>query len=579
MTPGYDTDSADRQPRRLTRRHLILTGMGAAGAMLLAACGGQEPTPQPTTAPSGGDATATATTGGSSGSTPAATSTSEPSTATATETAEHKQGGILKVAMIGEPPSVADAMFTTTTVTSDGTRHIFEGLFTQDAAFQPRPMLVDRYEISDDGLLYTFELRSGIKFHDGSPLTAQDVVASLNRWGAMTGRGKVVYGRLAADGVQATDELTVTMTFEQPTGILLDYLALYEAFIMPAAVAEEVGTDKIPSEKLIGTGPFMLKEHQVDRLIRFVRYEDYQPRSEAPDGLSGKKTVYLDELHIIPVPDVSVATNGLLTGEYHFARDVDPDQFSMLEADENVVPLVVKPGLWLCVNFNKKQGPFTDKRMRQVVAMAFDRQQALIAAFGNIEFTRLDPGIAMAETAWNSQVGDEVYRNVDKEAAKALLAETDYNGETLRWLTTREYMYHYNTAAYIKQELEEIGLNIELVVSDWATVVQRRAQPEVYELLVVALPGSWHPATQIFNDKEWPGWWDDPRKDEILSRMVESADPDERYKTIEEYQQLIYEELPFIKIGDSFTLQGIRKEVKGYSMDNDWFFWNVSLSE
>lgn len=573
MENGYQGDRLDVLTRRLSRRHLILAGIGTAGAALLQACGGQEPIPQNTPTSSGDSGSQ-----GGAGSTPEGTEDTESGSGT-TEEVTHQRGGIIKVAMIGEPPSVADAMFTTTTVTSDITRHIFEGLFAQDSEFNPRPMLVDRYEISDDGLLYTFTLRSGIKFHDGSELTAEDVVASLERWGVMTGRGKIVYSRLAEEGVQATDPLTVTMTFAQPTGILLDFLALHEAFIMPAAIAREVGTEKLPDEKTIGTGPFLLKEHQVDRLIRLVRFEDYQPRTEDPDGHSGRKEVYIDELHIIPVPDVTVATNGLITGEFHFARDVDPDQFELLQSDPNVVPIIDKPGMWICVNFNKKQGPMTDKRLRQVVAMAFDRQQALIAAFGNIELTRLDPGIAMQETAWHTDVGDEVYRNVDPEAAKALLAETDYNGEPLRWLTTKEYPYHYNTAAYIKQELEKIGVNVELVVSDWATVVQRRAQPDLWELLVVGLPGSWHPATQIFNDKEWPGWWDDPRKDEILSRMVELADPEERYQTIVEYQQLIYEELPFIKIGDSHTLQARRAEIQGYVTGNAWFFWNVSLSQ
>src|SRR6185437_15358893 len=114
-----------------------------------------------------------------------------------------------------------------------------------------------------------------------------------------------------------------------------------------------------------------------------------------------------------------------------------------------------------------------------------------------------------------------------------------YNGETLRWITTKEYPYHYNTAAYIKQEMDAIGVKVELVVSDWATVVQRRADPKNWEMIITGLSGGAHPATQPFNDKAWPGFWDIAQKDEVLGRMVAESDPDKLKAIIDEYQTLI----------------------------------------
>jgi peptide/nickel transport system substrate-binding protein len=573
--------------RRLTRRGFVLAGVGTAGLALLAACGGKEPTPTattsaaaPTTGASGGEATSTSGsgTGGSATESTSATAPAGDATETAPAEIEHKTGGILKVAMIGEPPVVADAMFTTTTVTSDITRQIYEGLFAQDSKFGPQPMLVDEHEISDDGLNYTFKLREGIKFHSGKDLTSEDVVESLNRWAVLTGRGKMIYARLAEDGVKAADPTTVTMTFTEPAGVLLNFLAEIEAFIMPADIAKAAGKDKLADEQIDGTGPFMFKEHQVDRLIRLVRYDGYVARDETPDGLTGKKTAYLHELQVIPVPDVTVATNGVITGEYHYATTVDNDQYDTIANDPNVSPVIVKPGGWLLLNYQKAQGPFTNKVLRQAVSMCFDRQQALIAAYGRQELTRMDPGIAGPETIWGSQVGNDVYTKVDPEQAKTLLQEAGYNGETLRWLTTKEYPYHYNTAAYIKQEMEAIGMKVELVVSDWATVVQRRGDPSVYEMIITGLSSRAHPATQPFNDKAWPGFWDNADKDEILDRLIAESDPDKVHGIIEEYQALIYEELPFIKIGDNFSLQAIRKEVKGFESGLGWFFWNTSLA-
>lgn len=573
MTQQHDAGGATADRYRLNRRHFVVASAGVLGALLLEACGGKEPVPQ---AP---ENTGTSQPIGSLGGTPSGSGTGTGTAAASPTTAavEHQQGGVLKVAMIGEPPSVADAMFTTTTVTANITRHIFEGLFAQDSKYSPQPMLVDRYTVSPDGLNYEFGLRQGVTFHNGKELTADDVVASLKRWGLLTGRGKMVLARLADNGLQAKDPRTVTLTFQQPTGVLLDFLARTEAFIMPAEVADAAGKNKLADEQTIGTGPFMFKEHQVDRLIRLVRYDGYQPRSEAPDGLTGRKVAYVDELQIIPVPDVTVATNGVLTGEYHFADTVENDQFDIIKSNPDVEPVIVKPGSWLALNFQKAQGLFTDKRLRQAVALAFDRQQALIAAFGLPELTRLDPGIAALETVWHSDAGKDVYEEVNPDKARQLLQEAGYNGQTARWLTTKEYPYHYNPAAYIKQQLEAIGMKVELVVTDWATVVQQRAHPEAYELLIIALDGVTPPAAQLFNDKTWPGFWDDPRRDEIVDQIVAETDPAREQEHIDAYQQLIYDELPFIKIGDFFSLQVIRKEVQGFDNTNGWHFWNTSL--
>jgi peptide/nickel transport system substrate-binding protein len=110
-------------------------------------------------------------------------------------------------------------------------------------------------------------------------------------------------------------------------------------------------------------------------------------------------------------------------------------------------------------------------------------------------------------------------------------------------------------------------------------VVQRRSDATVYEMIIAGLSGFAHPATQLFNDKSWPGFWDNAKKDDIVSRMIAESDQDKLKAIIDEYQTLIYEELPFIKIGDNFSLQVIRKEVVGYpGSRNGWIFWNASLA-
>ncbi|MDP9371819.1 MAG: ABC transporter substrate-binding protein, partial [Chloroflexota bacterium] len=486
-----------------------------------------------------------------------------------------KRGGILKIATTGEPPSLADAMFTTATATANVAEQMFEGLFARDSKFAPRPMLVERHTASPDGKSYEFTLRRGVKFHNGKDLAAADVVASLRRWGQLSSRGKLIFGRL--DGIAATDAATVTMTFKEPTGVLLDFLALSEAFILPAEVADAAGKNKLENNQLIGTGPFMFKEHQVDRYIRLVRFDGYTPREEAPDGVSGKKVAYLDELQLIPVPDESVRVNGLITGEYHFNESVPPDQYDTVRNDQNLTALTVRPNFWYCPHFNKKQGIFTDVRMRQAVVLAFSQAEAMVAGFGRQEFIRLDPGVSAPETVWYSTAGGDVYNKPDPERARALLREAGYNGQTVRWLCTKESIYSYNMSEYIKQKLEAVGMKVELVVSDWATVIKNRANAEGYEVHVTGHSAYAHPALHPFNDKAWPGFWDNAEKDRLVGAMVAEADAARQKQTIDDYQALVWRDMPFVKCGENFALRAARKEVAGYTNTPNWFFWNVAL--
>lgn len=559
---------------RLTRRGLLRLGAGATGMLFLAACGGIDPTPttMPASGGAGGGAATTAPTKAAGAATTGAASAS-PTTAPA---ANLKKGGSLKIAVIGEPPAVADAMFTTATITSNVAAQIFEGLFARDSKYAAKPMLVDKHTVSPDGKTYTFTLRKGIKFHNGKDMTATDVIASLKRWGNLTGRGKTIFGRL--DKIDAPDPQTVTMAFKEPTGVLLDFLALTEAFIMPAEVADAAGKNKLAEDKFIGTGPFTFAEHKVDQYIRLARYDGYVARDDPADGAAGKKVAYVDELRIIPVPDESVRVNGLVTGEYHFAETVPPDQYDNIKNNPDLVPLIVKPYYWYCPHFNKKQGLFTDVRLRKAVALAFSQGEAMVAGFGRQDFIRLDPSVSAPETVWHSDAGKNIYNKPNVDQAKALLKEAGYNGQTIRWLATKEYTYNFNMADFIKQKMEAVGMKVELVVSDWATLVQNRAKPDVYEIFLTGHSGYSHPATQPFNDKDWPGFWDNAEKDKLVSAMVAEPDPTKQKQIIDQYETLIYQEMPFVKCGDNFLLRAARKEVKGYVNPPDWFFWNVGLA-
>jgi peptide/nickel transport system substrate-binding protein len=485
-----------------------------------------------------------------------------------------KRGGTLKVAIIGEPPAL-DPGFTTATISQNLMWHVFEGLFTRGAKYEPVPALVERYEVSQDGTRFVFHLRKGVSFHNDQEFTAADAVASLKRWGAVAGRGRMTFQRL--DAVEETDRYTVTVTFKEPTGLFPEFIAQTEAMMLPKEIADKAGKNRLTAEMCIGTGPYKLVEHRVDRHLRLQRWEKYVARQDAPNGAGGKRVAYFDEIMFIPVPEASVRADGVSTGEYHFAEALEPDQYANLKGSPGLEALIVKPSSQYGAHFNKKQGLFVDARLRRAAMYAVDLEQIMIAGFGRKEFFRPGPEIAAPETAWYSDVGREVYR-YDPEEAKKLMHEAGYKGETVRWIATREYFYNYNMSLSFKDQLEKVGFKIDLQVMDWATLVSTRSKPDQQEVFMTGHPTWVHPILQVYLDGTWPGWWTAEKKNRLMSQMMAEPDLEKQRGLIRELQQFQWEDMPWVRCGEAFALRAIRREIVGYENAANWYFWNCGFA-
>jgi peptide/nickel transport system substrate-binding protein len=485
-----------------------------------------------------------------------------------------KKGGTVKVAIIGEPPAL-DPGFTTATITQNTMWHVFESLFAWNVKFEPVPHLAERYEANQDGSRFVLQLRKGVPFHNDQEFTAADAVASLKRWGAVAGRGRLIFGRM--DRIEETDRYTVTMTFKEPTGILPLFLSQVEVMMLPKDIAEKAGKNRLTDDMVIGTGPYKMVEHRVDRHIRLQRWEKYVPREDAPDGPSGKRTAYFDEIMFIPVPEASVRADGVTTREYHFTESLEPDQYPNLRDSPGVQALIVKPYYQYGPHFNKKQGMFTNATLRKAVLAAVDLEQIMIAGFGRKDFFRLGPEMAAPETAWYSDVGREAYQ-YDPEQAKRLMREAGYQGEPVRWIATKEYFYNYNMALAFKDQLEKVGLKIDLQVLDWATLVSTRSKPEMYDVFITGHPTFVHPVRQTYLDSTWPGWWAAEPKNQLVSRMLAEPDPEKQKALIRELQGFQWADVPWIKCGEAFMLRAIREEIVAYDNPTDWFLWNCGFA-
>jgi len=485
-----------------------------------------------------------------------------------------RKGGVLRVGMIGEPPTL-DAHATTATITREITVNMYEGLYALDAKLQPVPLLAEGHDVADAGKRYTIRLRKDVKFHNGKPLTSADVVASLKRWGAIAGTGKATFK--VVEAIEAKGPNAIEIRLKEPSGSLLTVLASVDnaAFVYPKDVVDATGDGQL--KEFVGTGPFKFVEHKPDRHVKLARFDGYAARSEPPSGLSGRRTAWVDEILFLPVPDYATRQAGMVTGEYDYIQQVKPDQYDRLKASPGVETLVIKPYGWATIAFNLKQGVMTNLKLRQAVQAALDVEPMILAGVGHKDFYRVDPGIFFQELPWHSRASAALYNQRDKEKAKRLMKEAGYAGQPIRWIVTTEYEHHYKPAVVGKSQLEDVGFKIDLQVSDWATVVQRRNKPELWDAFSTAFVFVPVPATSAQVLCDWPGWWCNPEKDALLQAMGRELDFKKRYAMWEKVQTIFYTEAPRIKIGDYFRLDARRKDVAGYEPGPYMHFWNVWL--
>jgi len=491
-----------------------------------------------------------------------------------------RRGGVLRVGNLGEPPAL-DAHWTTASITETLTNHIYEGLYSLDAGNRPIPMLAESHTVSRDGLTYTFKLRQGVKFHNGKEMTSDDVVASLTRWGKQSIYGKALFAQVAEWKV--VDKHTAEMKLKEKSAIVLISLAVPNNFaaIYPREIAEKFPPE-IKVTEYVGTGPFKLAEWKPDQHIRMIRFDEYKPRGEKPNGYGGGKTAYLDEILWIPVPEVATRVAQVETGELEFADDLNLDAYDRLRKNPNVRPLVSKPYYWLVAVFNKKEGLMTNQKLRQAWQAALDIEPIMKnVAGGKSEFYRMDSSLAPVEiTAWHTKLAGLPWNERNKEKAQKLLQDAGYKKEPIRFMTTQEYKWMYDFALLTKQQLEDVGFNIDLQVVDWATLVKRRNNAKEYDVFTTGIGAFYDPTHHIYLTSSWPGWTTDEDILRLQAELARETDPKKRLALWEQQTRQFYEKVPVIRYGDLFGLRAIRNTVKGFNEKTERIrFYNVWLEK
>ncbi|RVQ02218.1 ABC transporter substrate-binding protein [Sinorhizobium meliloti] len=485
-----------------------------------------------------------------------------------------EKGGIVNVATIGEPPTL-DPMSSTADLVGIVTQHIFETLYTFDKNWNVTPLLADSLpDISADGKTYTIKLRTGIKFHDDTDMTSEDVVASLARWEKIASRGKQAAGFIAS--IEAADPATVKITLTQPYAPLASLLAFNNsaAIIIPSEKQDDVMKD------FIGTGPYMLKERKADQYIQLTRFEGYKSRAGESDGYGGARHQYLDEIRFVPVPDPNTRVEAAVSGQYDYVDSIPVESFDKVKASASTQPIMLKPFGYPVFVFNTAEGLNKDVAVRKAIRQALSMEDMMAAAFGSPDFFSLDGAIYPEAYSWHTEAGtDGAYNVADPEGAAAALKSAGYNGEPLRILTSRQYEFHYKMAQVAAEYLKLAGFTVDMQVVDWATLTQRRADPKLWDVYITHSPFLPEPALIGSLSTSSPGWWNTPARKSAVDAFTSEVDPNRRVALFADVQKVIYDDAAFMKIGNFNAVAAKSTKLEGVDPAPWPFFWNASITK
>lgn len=482
---------------------------------------------------------------------------------------EGNYGGRLVIANAGQPTSLDMHQTAGGRTVSLIGWHMYEALFTWDAEYALMPQLAEGFEANDDATLFTITLRQDVTFHNGEPMTAADVVASINRWSELATTGQLLMGSVGE--LTEVDDYTIEFTMSSPIATVPQLLARagQGCAIMPASILEESGTDIVP--EYIGTGPYQFSEFQADRHTILVRYDDYTQPPGDSSGYSGTRNAYLDELEFRPVPDEAARVAGFQSGEYHYLEEVIADQIDQMQQDPNLRVEILPPRSYGYVGLNHRSPLMSDLLIRKAVQACMHVEPQGLASHGEGYFVE-GPGIMLPVTVWDSDAGAEYYNMNDPELGAQYLEEAGYDGTPVRWLTTQDDLGDYNSAVVMQQQLESAGFTVELIVVDEATLATSRNEEEGWDVWNGAFILRTDPTLlQYLSSCDYSGWWCSDAKEEAFERLLTEVDFEARFAAFEDLQRLFYEEVGGIKQQDNYGVMTVAAVVQNFGPDTTHF--------
>jgi len=481
--------------------------------------------------------------------------------------------GVLNYATVGEPPSL-DQHVVSSDLSTTIAQHVFEGLYAFNSRYEPVPLLAESADIKDGGKTIVINLRKGVKFHNGKEMTSADVAASLNRWREHGVRGP----QMGLESVTPKGDYAVELRFGEVFGPWQNFLAFTGGggVIYPEEIASKAGKEPLAPEDYIGTGPYQFNEWKPNRYLELERFDGYVGRSEPSDGYAGKREAKLDKLRFVPAPDAGARVSGLRAGDYDYAENIPGDLFDELDSDAGVRTVLSGAPLFGLVFMNSKHGPLqTNFELRRAIQTALNKEEALRVSIGPEKLWGANGSFFGGQ--WETEKGASAFSRGDAEAAKKAAEAAGYSGEPIKFMVSTNYPFHYDQAVVFTRQLANAGFNVDLQVYDWATLIQKRAQPEEWDLFFTHHGFVPDPSLLSALNDNYPGWWQTPQKAKLKSDLNGTTDSAKRRAAWGDMQALIYEQVPTMKTGDVYSYNITAPNLSGISPSTlIWpHFWGV----
>lgn len=464
--------------------------------------------------------------------------------------------------------------------------HVVESLVAYRADMSVGPLLAKQWQVSADGRSYTFTLRDGALFHNGSAVTAEDVKWS---WERMLKPETGLVCRSWFDGstetgikierIDALSSNSVRFTLASANPMFLPRMANI------ACLTGIIHRDSLDAAGKwigpVGTGPYTIKEWRRNAFIELARFAPYRPLPGVRDGYAGNRAAQIERIRFLVIADGAAAKAALLAGDVDLLATLDLDAVDELAQQRSFnMAKNITPG-WEVLLVQNRDPLLADKRIRQALASAIDRAPLTVSATRGLG--KPNPSPVAPSSPYFSKDFDAALP-YSPAHARALLKQAGYAGAVLKIQTNTQFPFDLKAAIMLQDMLKKAGFNAELEILDWATQFKNYNDGR-YQLMIMGLSARADPGLlmEVFignKAKRKNVALDLPGVSAILAASALETDDEKRRALFKSIHQAMVDDSSIIGLFNYVEVDALSKRVKGYA---PWplgkpRFWGVSLA-